>query len=355
MLVALFPLFHYSYWRDAWILRFVGERVGPVLIRAGHPDDVSERRISAVRIRPPWAVVALGAVVVAAVLGFVIAHNGSSRQARLAASTHASAGRLEVMLPAGWHRAAAAGNEGVTLTDEIAVHPSDAPGGLVIGRMASSGLGTLPQSLLATLPSAPEPEPVSLAGANFTRYAVVGSPKGTNVSESIYSLPTSVGTVLAVCRTAESQSRVANLCEQILASLTIVSGVSVPRLSPGYASGLTAAISSLDAVRGAAGSQLQRAPNAHKQSVAARELAAAHTRAASQLLYLNYVAGSASTANLAAVKALRRASQAYTGLAIAAAHSNSTQYADAKGSLQRADSALRSAFAQLQSFGYRIG
>jgi hypothetical protein len=33
MLVVLWPLFRYSAWRDAWILRVVGERFGPVLVR----------------------------------------------------------------------------------------------------------------------------------------------------------------------------------------------------------------------------------------------------------------------------------------------------------------------------------
>jgi hypothetical protein len=96
VLLVLWPLFHYSYWRDAWILRVIGERYGPVLVRAGHPEAGSGRRMGAIGIRPPSAVVALSAVVVAAVVGFVIAHNGSGGRAKLTANRHVASGLLEV-------------------------------------------------------------------------------------------------------------------------------------------------------------------------------------------------------------------------------------------------------------------
>src|SRR5262249_10934159 len=159
------------------------------------------------------------------------------------------------------------------------------------------------------------------------RYDVIGSPKGTNASESIYALPTSVGTVIGVCRTTESQSGFAGSCEQVLASLTIEPGGSAPRLSPVYASGLTSAIGSLNAIRSTAGAKLQHAPNAPDQAVAADELAAAHAQAASELLGLR--AGSAKTANLAVVTALRETSQAYSQLASAADHSSQSGYSSA--------------------------
>ena len=51
VLFSLRPLFRYSYHRDAWILRAVGERYGPVLRpRIGHAETNGTQRHAAERV-----------------------------------------------------------------------------------------------------------------------------------------------------------------------------------------------------------------------------------------------------------------------------------------------------------------
>ena len=52
VLVVLWPLFHYDDWPRAWVLRVIGHRYGPVLIRAesdDEPEDWAEREPSRLR------------------------------------------------------------------------------------------------------------------------------------------------------------------------------------------------------------------------------------------------------------------------------------------------------------------
>jgi hypothetical protein len=304
-------------------------------------------------IRNPAAVLAVGCALLAAAAGFMVARASGGQTSPPARAAHASAGPLQVSLPSGWKEQAPPTDQPLALTDELALRPPNAAEGtLVVGRIAGLETGLLPRSFIATLPQAPAPQLVTLGGAQFYRYANL-RPRGANAPESVYALPTRVGTILGVCRTLEPSVNLTGRCERILATLKVSSGALGPSLDASYRAGLSATISSLDAARASDELKLRTAPDAHQQAIAASALAAAHAQAANALLRLH--PGPASGANSAIATALRMASQAYGALATAAARNDARGYANAQASVARASAALNSALAQLRTFGYRVG
>ncbi|MGI8412323.1 MAG: hypothetical protein ACR2LV_05425 [Solirubrobacteraceae bacterium] len=291
-------------------------------------------------------------ILVAAVLGFTLASATTGHESPPAPGQHASAGLLQVSFPSGWRRQAPPATPRLGLSDEIALTPTaPAAGSLIVGRSAGPSQGLLPKSLLAALPRAPTPQIVTLGPTSFYRYPDL-SPRGTRVFESVYALPTGVGTILGVCLMPRPSPSFTSSCERILQTLRLSSGKLPPGPSPSYATGLSTAVSKLNAARSLAGAQLSRAHDAHGQATGAMALYAAHEQAASALARLN--AGSASAANSALVSALRKVGDAYLTLGRAAMRNDSRSYSAAGASVMRAIHVLNSGFAQLSRLGYPI-
>lgn len=365
VLFVLRPLFRYCDWREAWVLRLIGERYGPVLrvatakrvVKPSSARAATRPRKRQLRwpigISPHLAILAVCGIAIAAVLGFTISRAAVGAGSVPALQNHASAGLLEVSFPAGWRRQPPPDTPQLGLTDELAVAAGgDARRLVVVGRATTPDPSLLPQSVLATLPDAPTPQVVELGGATFYRYLNL-SPRGEGLSESVYAVPTTAGTVLALCLTPEPDASFTSTCERLVRSLKLSSRTAWPGLLPRYAAALAAAIGRLNAIRSSAGSQLSSAPDARVQASAAAELAAAHIQAASALLAVN--AGPANDANSAVAAALRMTGDAYEALARAAARTDIRGYISAGASLARATDALNSAFAQLRQLGYRVG
>ena len=367
---ALRPVFRYSDPREAWILRFVGERYGPVLREPDARARRGARRAAAAAERArlglsrldqvPWAaavrprsvVLALGAVLLAAGLGFLIAPRTGDRQSAVALTQRASAGSLDVSFPSGWRRSTPVAGQQVRLADELAFVPASPDDGmLIIGRASTTDPSLLPQTVLAALPSIPRAQTVSIGQTTFYRYANL-SPRGANRPESIYAVPTPVGTVLGLCLPRVPSPSFTSSCERIFGTLRLASGTLPLGLSSSYASGLNAVINTLNRVRASAGLQLSHAPDARLLAAAATELSAAHAHAAAALMRLG--PGVAKAANTALAAALQQTSRAYAALASAAAHGNTSGYQAAKATLARAANTLNSAFAELRALGYRI-
>jgi hypothetical protein len=374
--VLLWPLISYSDWRDAWILRLIGERHGPVLRRA-LPEftDGSERTPFRLRQRPVRArasgpsrasrvlpiggfalLLTLAATVIlaVAVLGFTIARSRDGGHAVPALGGHASVGILAVSFPTGWRRETSPLASQLGLNPAVALAPADYGGDtLVIGKAVTPNPQLLPHTLLASLPSLPTPQTVKLGSAMFYRYVNL-SPGGQHGSETVYAMSTTVGTVLAVCTADSAQTAFISSCERSLATLKLTSGSAVqPGPSPAYASAFNRAISRLNTSRATLGSQLRAARAAKAQASAARALAAAHAQAATSLAYL--AAGPASGANSAVVRALELTGAAYLALGRAASRHDSSRYRAAQATLQRATRALDVAYSQLDAFGYSAG
>lgn len=363
-LVALRPLFRYSYERDAWVLRVLGEWIGPVLrSRTEWVSEWTEPRPTNLgdrldeppeprRIRPRARLLAIGATLTAAALGFVAARTIGSHQSGLTPHEQAALGVLRVSLPAGWRRQAAGPTQGYGLTDEITLAPATSAGGeMLLGRTATPASGLLPPRVLSTVAPAANPQAVQLGGTTFYRYQSTAS--GASSSASVYALPTTGGTIVGVCVAPGASSSFTGSCEQLLGTLRLTPGTHALGPSPGYPAALSAAIQKLNAVRASAGSQLSAAGSARREASAAQELATAHAYAASAILRLS--AGSATEANSALAAALRMTGDEYAALARAATRADVSGYNAARASLAHAAGALKSAFAQLRALGYAAG
>jgi hypothetical protein len=386
MLAALSPLFRYSDWRDAWVLRLIGERFGPVLVRAeleledeyqspssrlrrrvadarwSMSDRVSETQFSiserasrTLPLRGSGLILTLAAafVLAAAALGFTVARSGAGGGAAPALTGHASAGLLRLSVPPRWRRETSPVAVRLGLTDGIARSPSRSRGEmLVVGRTVTPDPQLLPRTLLASLPSVPTPQTVSLGHATFYRYLNL-SPRDGPSPESVYAMSTTIGTVLGLCIAPTASVSFTSSCERSLATLTLGSGRALPPGPiPAYAANLNLAIKQLNDVRSTAGTRLRTAPAATVQAQAADALAAAYAQAAATLSHLN--AGPAGAANSAVVAALALNETAYRALGRAASLQDSASYSAASTSLRRAASALTAAYSGLDAFGYSV-
>jgi hypothetical protein len=84
ILRALSPLFRYSSWRRAWILRGIGERFGPVLVRRDRPTAREQLRPD--RVRPVVVLSVTACALCAAAAGYVTAEIVSTKDRAAVAS-----------------------------------------------------------------------------------------------------------------------------------------------------------------------------------------------------------------------------------------------------------------------------
>ncbi len=299
-------------------------------------------------------------VFIAAAAGFVVAHYGSAGSSATppALTGHAAAANFTVSYPSTWRRTAAPGQPDVPLQDPVALAGAQPAGAeLVVGTNRRPGpsdlpAGALPARLRAALPGSPRPQIVTLGDAAFYRYLKL-TPTGENVTESIYLLPTTAGTITAVCSAAQYSATFTSGCERALGTLKVTAGkVMSLTVDAAYAFQLNRILGQLNAARAAAGPGL-RAGDVTLRAAAARRLAAADDRAASDAHHITTTA--VSLANQPLEGALRFNADAYRQLAAAAVHQDSGAYRRAEAAIARSQRALDSVYAQLRSFGYRIG
>ena len=347
-----FERFHRGTWVDEPLAAAPDSGVAPTpAVPRARPMESRPRPLPGDRRLAMLAVVAVAA---AAAIGFLIAHASSaSPSSAPALDQHASAGLLQVSFPSGWQRGPTSTSH-LALKDELALAPKGPAGGvLVIGRTDTTDPTLLPQNILAALSSTPTAQIVTLHGAQFDRYLDL-SARGVSGRESVYALPTTVGTVLGVCLQGSGGTSFTSTCERIVGSISLTSGrVLAIGPSAGYAAGLSAAISKLNAARSAPASRLRNARVPATQATAAAALATAYLNAASAVTRLQ--AGTAQSDNLAVATALRSTGTAYAALGRAAASSDATGYASATKSVTSAESALSAAFSQLAKLGYAVG
>lgn len=303
----------------------------------------------------------VAAVVIVAVIGFVLARSsrgtdGGSGGSAPALSRQAATTSFRVRYPANWHRLSAP-PAGLlpSLSGPLALAPTGTGEELVIGIASPGGAaaGQLPAALRAAVSTAPRPQMVSLGGRRFYRYLNL-TPKGQGITESVYLLDTTNGTVGAVCAAQKPSESFTATCEQVLASLKLTSGAVVaPPVQAGYALQLNAAVAKLNAARRALGPALSTGSLAARAQ-AARKLAAAHALAAASTARLSPDGGGLTAANRALVSALRRTASAYGALGRAITERRQAAYRSADGQIQASSRALDLAYARLRGLGYRI-
>jgi hypothetical protein len=298
-----------------------------------------------------WPVIAGGMAIAAALVGLVVAlaagaQSGSPPNAR------ARVGAVEVSLPSGWRREAPSDQAPFGLTSALTIaSPPPARGVLILGQLAGDS-SPLPRTVLAALSPQTAPEVVRLGPVVLYQYRTPSS-GGATGGERVYVMPTTTGTIVAVCRPRAQSPTFTTTCGRVLATLRLRSGRALPvGLSSAYASALSTVINQLNTVRSSAGRQLATAGTAQAQAAAALKLAQAHAQAAAAVAKLN--AGQAASANAALAHALTMTADGYRALALAASHRNLSAYRTARSALASAAQTQGSAFQQLRALGYRL-
>jgi hypothetical protein len=303
---------------------------------------------------------AAAAVVIVAVIGFVLARSSrgggdGSGGPPPALSNHAATTSFRVSYPANWHRLSAS-PAGLLppLSDPLALAPTGTGRELVIGTEPGGGssAGQLPAVLRAKVASAPDPQIVSLGGQRFSRYLDL-APRGQGVTESLYVLATTRGTIGAVCAAQTPSQSFTATCERVLATLRLTSGrVLAPRVDAGYALALNAVVSKLNGARRALGPKLSTG-SMPSRARAAQQLATAHAEAAASTARLSPHAAGLVAANRALGSALGETAAAYGGLGRAITDRRQAAYRSAEAHIGAGARALEAAYARLRGLGYR--
>ncbi len=316
----------------------------PARSRPSTRPEVARRRVAAV---------GLIAAVAAAAVGFLIAHGSSKSQPPAPAMVgSASSGPVQVSLLPGWasHKVPTSANVG--LSNELAVAPSAPTGGLlVIGTAAKTDATLLPAGFVATLQGTPTPQTVTLGHTQFYRFLNL-TPKGAQNPETAYAVPSTIGSVVAICRPQGASTTFLSNCERIIGTLQL-SSASVLGLGPSssYAAGLKTAIGELNAHQSSAGARLASAKKAGDQARAAGDLATAFRQAGSAVAKLQPGPAAAST-NAAIATALQNIGAGYAAMGQAAAHNNDSGYNGARRKIASATAGLRTDLNRLSQLGY---
>lgn len=296
----------------------------------------------------------LAGALAVAVVGFALARYGAGKTAASPPplSRQASVADFKINYPSTWRVAPAATVPLVPMGDVLTLADGDSKSSrLVIGTQQTSTPGALPAGLAAAVPPTTKPQMVTLGDTSFYRYLNL-TPRGQNAAESIYTLPTSAGTITAVCSAATFTTRFTSDCERALATMKLTSAdVRSIGVDPGYALELNRILGQLNDVRRSAGPGL-RSSNVGTRARAASALAAAHAQAASATSHISV--GQVSSANQALVTALSQNASAYKALAHAAAKQNVSEYGRAQAAVASAGSGLDAAYSQLRQLGYTI-
>jgi hypothetical protein len=291
---------------------------------------------------------------VVAVVGFVLARYGAGKTTASPPplDRQASVADFRINYPSIWRVVPAVTVPLVSLGDVLTLAADASKRSLlVIGTQQTTTPAALPPRLAAKVPPTTKPQTVTLGDASFYRYLNL-TPPGQAAAESIYTLPTSVGTITAVCSAPTYTARFTSSCERVLSTLKLTTGnVLSIGVDPGYALELNRIVAQLNGVRRSAGPGL-RSSKVSTRARAASALATAHAQAATATGHLNV--GRVSSANQALVTALNRNAAAYKALAQAAVRQSVSAYGRAEAAVASAGSGLAAAYAELRQLGYTI-
>jgi hypothetical protein len=295
----------------------------------------------------------LAGAVAVAVAGFVLARYGAGKTTASPPplDRQASVADFKISYPSTWRVIPSVTVPLVPMGDEVALAADASKRSLlVIGTQETTTPAALPPRLAAAVPATTRPQVVRLGASSFYRYLNL-TPR-PNVAESVYTLPTSVGAITAVCEAPSFTASFTTGCERALSTITLTTGaVRTIGVDPGYALELNRILGQLNDVRRSAGPDL-RSRKVDARVKAASALATAHAEAATATSHISV--GQVSSANQALVAALNQNAEAYRALAQAAAKQDVPAYGHAAAAVASAGSGLNAAYSQLRQLGYTI-
>lgn len=294
-------------------------------------------------------------IVIVATIGFVWARFGLPRTttAPPALARQASVANFRIDYPSAWTLIPARPVSRVPLGDEVELTSTMAPSAtLVIGTGHPPDPTLLPRRLISVLSPPPTPQVVRLGSLDYLRFLDL-TPRGRGVTESIYVLATTHGTITGVCSASAASVRFTSGCERVLSSIQVMAGAPLSLgVDTGYALALNPILNALNAARRVDGPGLQSADVATRVR-AATALSHAATAAASAADAISTTGTSA--ANPALVSAFTLNAGAYRDLARAASRQDHAAYGRALVSITGAGRGLTAAYALLRRFGYTVG
>jgi hypothetical protein len=324
------------------------------------PKPARERRE---RAWPSWLPFALGGgVLVAAVLGFVLAGSGGGDKAPTfqTPSAPAAAKGVEVLVPPDWKRLASAPQiPGVKLDEPVAYGPAGSDGGgqsVAVGNVTegANNFTLLSPDFLAAAGfeagKVPPRKTVKLGRNGVQAYEYENlNVKGAPGKLTLFTAPTSSGVATVVC------SVPAQDCEAIANTLKISDGKAFP-VGPNkeFGDAVSKALGDVGKASQTARSQLKSAKTNKSQAPIARKAAVAYDRAAKSLEQLE-VSPADEALKALVIGPLRDGQQAWKRLSTAASKHDDSAYKKAQADIAAAEKDLQGAVRGLAAAGYSVG
>ena len=306
------------------------------------------------RVGVPVAVVP--ALIVVAVVGYLVGHSGTKGGSSGERRETAKAVNVLIEYPTGWRRVSGASPiPGLALTQQQLLAPGGAANvaGLVVGSLSSSESGPLPASFLEHVRRQPQTTIVDLVELQAYRYAGL-SVRGFDGALTAFVVPNPAGrSTMLACYARSAGATYMRACEQTVASVTIAGQPQNIALTPdpAYAGAISAAITTLDRLRVRLTRELHPQTSATSAERLARRLAAGYAAAHATLAQLE-PSSAAQRAQTALSDALARAQAGYTALAAAAAGRSAPAYAAAQSRIAAAETAVDRGLENLVLLGY---
>jgi hypothetical protein len=332
-----------------------------VLTAPPTPIPTKRREPREKRERPSWLLPAgIGlAVLVAAVLGFILAGSGGSKAPSVETPT-AAAGNdsLEMLFPPSWKRIGSGpAIPGVKFDNPIAftTDGSASGPGVVFGQVTdgASNSTLLSAELRAAAGFKPTDVPkrkaVKLARGNVQAYEYENlSVKGVPGKLTMFTAPTSAGVATVACTAAVAD------CEAIANTLKLRDGEALP-VGPSKAFGdaVSKALASVSSATKSGRAQLKSAKTNKSQAPVARKVSLAYDQAAQSVEGLD-VSPADATLKSDLVDDLRAGQQAWKQLSTAAAKHDKPAYGKAEDAIAAAETKLQNALKGLQAAGYSV-
>jgi hypothetical protein len=286
---------------------------------------------------PAWGAILF--LLVAACAGWALARalddSGPSR---------ASAGGMDVIVPAGWSTADRPQLiKGLSVDVPVVLTPGPtSPTGLVAGVVPGQRVALDPRALAAAIQSKPpRPEAVRLGDFRAWRWTGLKTDKPKRVV-TLYAAPTSGGTAVVACYGPRGANTPSTACSQAAASMRVTGEQSYdPALGAAWRGNVRNATTALARRVAAPRTLLAKAQRAGTRATAARRLAAAYSSALATI-ERGGVPAQAITPHTAISAALRALVADYRRLAQLAGRPKSTAYRRTLRDSARQESALRS-------------
>jgi hypothetical protein len=298
--------------------------------------------------------VAVGAALLAAVLGFLIGGSGGSKSSSGGTPTVVAASPdVKAKVPSGWSKLASVpAVPGLGVSDGVAFAPGGKDGGdaIALGAVRGSANNStlLPAGLIKAAGTLPAKQAVALGdGLQAYRYRNLRL-SGFARPVTVYAVPTTAGVATLACLGAAAN------CDASANTMALVSAKSFPvGPSADYGKAVSGALAALGKAQKSRQAKLASAKTPDAQASAAQSLSAATSKAAGTIGKLD-VSPADALANTQLVAALKHTAKAYGSAAKAAKQHDKAAFAKARKAVAAGQKDIAKALSGLKAAGYDV-